>query len=113
HHLDQDRELQLAAAHHFEGVVTELLDADGNVGEQLFIEPLAQIARRDPLSFAAGERRSVDGEGHRNGRFVDLDVRQRGGRLGAGDGFADGYAFQAADVEYITEPAGRLIHALH
>src|ERR1035437_3917413 len=33
HHLDEDGELQFAAAHHLEGVMPQLLDADGNVGQ--------------------------------------------------------------------------------
>jgi hypothetical protein len=52
HHFDQDGELQFAAAHHLEGVVAQFLHADGDVGEQFLVEPVAQIARRHPLALA-------------------------------------------------------------
>ena len=42
HHLDEDGELQLAAAEDLEGVGRAgVFDADGDVGEQLFVEALA------------------------------------------------------------------------
>ena len=68
HHLDQNGELQLAAAHHFDRVVSQLLDPDGDIGQQLLVEPLAQVSRRDPLAFAPGARRRVDprAPAHRN-----------------------------------------------
>ena len=78
HHFDQDGELQFAAAHHFESVRTAgFFHADGDVGQQFFVQAVAQIARRDELPFAARKRRRIDGERHRDGRLVDLDVRQR------------------------------------
>ena len=47
HHLDEDGELQFAAAQHLEAVRRAgLLDADGDVGQQLLVEALAQIAAR-------------------------------------------------------------------
>jgi hypothetical protein len=50
HHLDEDGELQLAAAGHAEGVgAVGGLDADGDVGQQLAPEPLAELARGDVL----------------------------------------------------------------
>ena len=61
HHLDEDGELQLAAAEDLEAVRRAgLLDADGDVGEQFLVEALAQVARGDVLAFAAGEGRVVD-----------------------------------------------------
>ena len=51
HHFDQDGELQFAAAHHFEGVgAAGFFDSDGDVGEQFFIQAVAQIARGDELA---------------------------------------------------------------
>ena len=54
HHLDQDRQLQLAAADHLHllGRVG-VLDAERHVAEQLLVEAIAQIARRDVLAVAA------------------------------------------------------------
>ena len=39
-----------------------------------------------------------------DGGLVDLDVRQRLGSLGAGDGFADGDAFHARDGQNVARP---------
>ena len=56
HHFDQDGKLQLAPAEHFEGVgVIHFLDSDGDVGQKLLVQPLAQVARSDVGSIAAGE----------------------------------------------------------
>ena len=72
HVLDQDREVQLAAARDQERVgVAGLLDAQRHVGQQLLREAVAQVARGHVLAFAAGERRRVDLEVHRQRRLVD------------------------------------------
>ena len=48
HHLDQDGQLQFAAAHHLERVRSaRFLHANRNVGQQFLIQAVAQIARRD------------------------------------------------------------------
>src|SRR5271157_4645229 len=112
HHFDQNGELQFAAAHHFEGVVSQFLDADGDVGEQLFVEPLAQFARRHPLALAPREGRGVDGEGHGDGGLVDLDLGQRLRRFGAGDGLADGDALHAGDGEQVAGNSHGFVDAL-
>ena len=44
---------------------------------QLALEALADLAAGDVLAFAAGERRGVDLEVHRQRRLVDLEQRQR------------------------------------
>jgi len=46
---------------------------------KFFIEAVAQVARGDPLAFAAGEGRGVDREGHGDRGLVDLDGRERVG----------------------------------
>ena len=78
HHLDQDRQLQLAAADdlHLLGRLGRL-DADRDVAEQLLVEPVLDLPRGDELAVAAGERRGVDAEDHRHRRLVDGDRRQR------------------------------------
>src|ERR1035438_2692408 len=112
HHLNQDGELQFAAAHHLEGVVAQLLDADGNVGQQFLVEPLAQVARCHPLSLASGKGRGVDGERHGDGGLVDLDGRQRLRIFRAGDGLPDGDAFHAGDGQNVALPPDGFIDAL-
>src|SRR5581483_1992324 len=41
HHFDQDGKLEFASAHHFEGVRRAgFVDADGDIRQQFFVEPL-------------------------------------------------------------------------
>ena len=45
HHFNNDGELQFAAAHHFKSVRAAcLFHSDGDVGQELFVEPVAQGA---------------------------------------------------------------------
>src|SRR5215471_15872971 len=98
HLLDQDRELQLAAARNLKAVRrVGLFDADRDVAERLLIEPRANLARGDELSFPARERRGVDAEDHRDGRLVDSDARQRAGLRHRRQGVADVDAFDARE----------------
>src|SRR5208282_2469799 len=94
----ENGKLQLAAAENFKGVsAAGFFHAQGDVGEQLFVEALAEIAGGDIVAFASAEGRSVDGEEHGNGRLIDDDRRQRRGILGAGNRLSDGDAFDASD----------------
>ncbi len=78
HHLDEHGELELAAAEDLEGVGRAgVFDADGDVGEELFVEAVLEVARGDELAFAAGEGPVVDGELDGDGRLVDGDGRKR------------------------------------
>ncbi len=53
HHLDQDRELQLAAPGDLEGVGrVALLDPDRDVGQDLALEPFLELARGDVVALA-------------------------------------------------------------
>ena len=54
HHFDQDGKLQLATPHHFERICAPgSFHANGDVGQQFFVQPLAQISRGDVASFPA------------------------------------------------------------
>src|SRR5258706_1358461 len=113
HHLDQDSELELAAAHYLESVrPAGFLDADGDVGEQLLIEAIAQVAGGDVGSLAAGEGRGVDGERHGDGGLIDLDVSQRLRGFRAGHGLTDGDALDAGDREDVARPADGFVDTL-
>src|SRR6185437_1909467 len=104
HHLDDDGELQLAAAEDFETVGgASVFDADGDVGEQLFVETLAQVAAGDGLPFAAGCRRVIDRELHGDGGLVDDDGRQRLGVLEIDDGFPDGDAADTGNGDDVAD----------
>ena len=103
HHLDQDRQLQLAAADdlHLLRRVGRL-DADRHVAEQLLVEPILQLARRDVLAFAAGHRRRVDAEDHRHRRLVDRDRRNRDLVLDVGDRLADRDVLDAGQADDVA-----------
>ena len=59
HHFDEHGELQLAAAEHLEGVGgVGGFHADGDVGEELALEAILDVARGDELAFTPGERAS-------------------------------------------------------
>ena len=84
HSLDEDRKVHLAAARDLEAVRgLAVLDAERHVLEELAVEPLAYLPRRDVFAFFPGKRAVVDREGHLDRRLGDLD---EGKRLGAGDG---------------------------
>ena len=74
HVLEQDRQVQLAAAHHLEDAVLVGVAApcSATLRLQLAVEPVADLPAGDELAFAAGERRVVDAEVHRQRRLVDL-----------------------------------------
>src|SRR5690606_27649618 len=77
HRLDQHRQMQLAAARDAEPIrVVGLLDAQRDVVLGFLLEPGTNLAAREVLAFASGERRLVDLEGHRDRRLVDLERRQ-------------------------------------
>ncbi len=127
HGLDQDAELQLAAAGHLVGVlgVGVLADADGDVALRLLQQAVADHAALHLVALLAGEGPVVDAEIHgerrrvdRLGqeRRVDLGVAQRvgDGRLGdagdsddvAGLGDVDGGALQAAEGQHLGDARG-------
>ena len=114
HVLDQDREVQLAAARHQERIgVAGLLDAQRDVGQHLLREPVAQVARRHVLAFAAGERRRVDLEVHRQRRLVDHDRRQRLRRVDRRQRRADRELVDAGDEHDVAGLRRLDRHALH
>ena len=66
HLLDQDRQLELAAAADLERVAgVGRVDLDRDVAQDLALEAGLDLARRDVLAVAAAERRGVDAERHR------------------------------------------------
>ena len=98
HGFDQHREVQHAAAGNGELLgAGDRLDPQGDVPLQLAHQPLAEVAAGEVLSVAAGQRRSVDAEGHFQRRLVDLQPRQRAGIGGRGHRVADFDAFEPDD----------------
>ena len=113
HHLNQDGELQFAAAKYFERVGgASVLDPQRNVGEQFFFKALAEISRGDVGAVFSGERRSVHGEEHGDGRLVNGDVGQWRGIFDIGDSLADGDALHAGNGDDVAEfGLGNVDHA--
>ena len=106
--------MQLAAPGHEERIgVARLLDAQRDVGQHFLGEPVAQVARRHVLAFAAGERRRVDLEVHRQRGQVDRDRRQRLGRLHRRQRRADREVVDAGDEDDVAGLRGVDRHALH
>ena len=90
HDLDEDRELQLAAALHLPGVrALGRQHPDRDVADELGVEPVLHQPRGELLAALAGQRRGVDADGHRDARLVDRDDRQRPRVVGVGDRLAD------------------------
>jgi hypothetical protein len=113
HHFDEDGELEFTATEDFEAVRTPgFFHANGDVGEQFLFEALAEIARGDPLALAAHHGRVVDGELHGDGGLVDDDGGQGRGVFDAGDGFADGDAFNAGDGDNIVDLGSYDVHTM-
>src|SRR6201996_9368305 len=90
HHLDQDGELQFATAQNLEAIgAARVLDTDGNIRQQFFVQAFTKVARGDELAFTSGEWRVVDRELNSDGRLVDDDGRQRRRILYPCKGFAN------------------------
>src|SRR5439155_17644206 len=87
HRLDEDREVQLAAAAHHERVGGVAVgDAERDIALELGVETLAKLAARDELSFTARQRAVVDAERHAKGPLLDTERWEwpRAGRVRAG-----------------------------
>ena len=87
HGLDQNAELQLAAARHLDRVlVGGFGDLERHVALGLAEQPVADHAAGDLVAFGAGERGIVDPERHGEGRRIHRLGRQRIGDLRIADG---------------------------
>ena len=104
HHLDEDGELELAAAEDLEALGgAGVFDADGDVGEELALEALLDVAGGDELAFSTGEGRVVDGEDDGDGGIVDLDGREGLGIFEGAEAFTDGDAGDAGDGDDVAD----------
>ena len=72
HDLDEDRELQLAAALHLPGVrPLGRQHPDRHVADELGVEPVLHQPGGELLAALARQRRGVDADRHRDARLVD------------------------------------------
>ena len=105
HQLDEDRELELAAALHLPRVRPRGRDdAQRDVADELGVEPLADLARGQPGPLRAGERARVDADRDRQGRLVDGRDRQRPRVVGVGDRLADRHLGEAGERDDLARP---------
>ena len=131
HLLDQDGEVQLAAARDLDAVGTpQVFDAQRHVDAQLALEAVLDLAQGHGAAVLAGERAVVDQEEHADGGLLDLERRQgdggrvelrRGQRVADGDlvgprepdDVAGGDLLDLAVLEAMRDPemgdAGRLV----
>ena len=105
HELDEDRELQLAAAVDLPRVrPLGVLHAQRDVADQLLLEARLHLAGGDLVAVAAGERRGVDADRDRQRRLVDVDDGQRPRVLGVGERLADRDLGDAGDGDDLARP---------
>src|SRR5262249_38727024 len=89
HGLDNHRKLQLATAQHPPRIGGDLLDTNADIAARLQVEPFPKFARGHIGALAAGPRRVVNREGHRNRGFIDANGRQRDWLVQIRDGFTN------------------------
>ena len=90
HHLDEHRELQLAAPLNLPHVgALGLDDAQRDVAHELGSSRPLQLAGGQLVAVLPGQRRGVDADGHRQRRLVDGDHRQRPRVIRVGERLAD------------------------
>ena len=81
HRLDEDRQLELTATLHFPRVgPLGRQDPERHVADELLLQPVLDLARRELPAVLAGEYRGVDADRHREARLVD-DERRQGPRI--------------------------------
>ena len=103
HVLEQDGEVQLAAAADQEAVgLAGVLDTQRHVLQQLAVESLADLAAGHELALAAGQRAIVDLEGHGQRGLVDGDRRQRVDVLRVAQSHADVDLLDAGDQDDVA-----------
>ena len=101
--LDDDAELELAAAGDLEAVIVGRgSDADRDIALGLALQALADDPALHLVAVAARIRAVVDGEAHRQRRRVDLTRVERRRHGGIGDGVGDGGFHQAGDGDDIA-----------
>ena len=103
HGLDQDAELELAAAGHFHGIAFfRFGDTQGDVAFGLAQQPVADHAAGDLGAFGAGQRRIVDPESHRQSGRVDRLGGKRRLNLGRANGVGDGGVGETGDGDDVA-----------
>ena len=112
HHLDEDRQLQLAAALDLVGVrALGGLHTQGHVADQLLVETRLDLAGGDLVAVFAGQRRGVDAERDRHGGLIDGDHGQRPRVAEVGERLADRHLGDAGDGDDLARAGLRRVDA--
>ena len=108
HLLHQDRQGELATALDLPGVgALGGQNLQGHVADELAVEAVLNLAGRDLSALdAAGHGRSVDADGHGDGRVIHRDERQGTRILEVDEGLADHDVFDAGDGNDIAGGGG-------
>ena len=113
HGLDEDGQLQLAAALDLPGVgPLGRAQAQGDVAHQLGVEAAEDLPGRELRPVLAGEGRGVDAHGHGQARLVDGDDRQGSRVVGVGQGLADGDLVEPGHSGDLTRPGYLRLHPI-
>ena len=100
HGFDEHGEVQNAASGHSERIfVCRLFDLQSDVRPKFPLQAFPQVAAGDILAVLAGQRRTVDGECHRQCRFVHGDAIQSHRMIGIGDCISD-FRIRQADQRH-------------
>ena len=134
HVFQQNGQVQFAAARNAENVgIGCIFNTQGNVGQQFFLQAVADLAGSYEFAFSTGQRRSVDHKVHGQGRLVhaqhwqafrivfvgngyaNTDVFDTGNNHDiAGFSFFQRYSFQALETQQLVDAAlGNLFFMVH
>ena len=134
HVFQQNGQVQFATTGNAEYIsVGSIFNTQGNVGQQFFLQAVADLAGSHEFAFSTGQRRSVDHKVHGQGRLVHAQHRQAFRIVFVGNGYADAdvfdtgnnhdvagfsffqrYAFQALETQQLVDTAlGNLFFMVH
>ena len=98
HVFQQNGQVQFATAGNAEYIsVGSIFNTQGNVGQQFFLQTVADLAGSHEFAFSTGQRRSVDHKVHGQGRLVHAQHRQAFRIVFVGNGYADTDVFDTGN----------------
>jgi hypothetical protein len=108
HLLNEDRESELSTALDLPGVRTSDVDElDGDVTNEFAVETVLDHTSGELVALdLADHRRGVGSDGHRDGRVVNRDGRQRTNIVRVGEGLTNGDVLETGDGDDVTGASG-------
>jgi hypothetical protein len=108
HLLDENGDLHFTAGADFEDAgAVGIGQDDADVGAGFAHEAVADMARGEEFSFAAGQRRVVDDELHLDRGRIDVDEGHGFALLGIGEGFTDEDVFKPGEADDVARAGHR------